>query len=283
MWQQRVRRSVCTVGVVVAITAGFNDVRGAQLLIELRGNESLQNTGSMDDAYFHGDTTFGEGLAGSSAGFTDFEDSGIMVPNPGDALDGLQSLTFSMFIKTPTTIAGYPDNFRTFFWDQGDVHFRGRESGRLQLAMTSQDGTAMSTSSSAGLDFVDIANEWMFVAVTADGPGGEVNFYLGTESSGELVLEQSRTGQDDWSPLQGAGEDLSIGNQAPWFGRPVDGQLDNVRLHGSYTDGGGALSQSELEDLFQAGLAEIPEPGTGLLVGSVGALLVLRSRRSQLS
>lgn len=265
----------------VAMGATGAGAEASQLLIELRGHGSLDNTGTLEgEASFEGGAAFGEGLAGANAGFDNSGRGAIALPDADDGLAGLQSLTFSVFLKMEDPDVLLDDGTSYLFSDQNDIAVRGN-GGRVRLSLNdSEEGQFWNSSghpANSGSYDNNMDDGWVFVAVTADGENR--TFWYGLESTGELVAENAGDAQIN-ELLGNHGADLLFGSENLNMDGTYAGLMDNIRLHGSYTDASGALSESQLDDIFQAGLAEIPEPGSAALVAGLGGLLLMRRRIS---
>lgn len=258
----------------MALTAG--EAAAQELLVELRANGSAENTGTMGgEVTFLEGATFGEGLAPEAdAGFDNTAGGVLRLPDPNNALDGLTSFTFSMFIKAEEPITS---GRQTLFANRSVnnwTEIQGRDAG--MQALINNDDSFWSNLSDP--DEYAVTDEWMFVAVAVDGISGDAEWWLGTESSGELVLSNQRNDRD-FGSLIGDDSDLRFGSRTAGS-HPLPTLMDNIRLHGSYEDGSGRLTETQVNDLFESGLAEIPEPGSLALLGAGGLMLLARRRRT---
>ena len=157
---------------------------------------------------------------------------------PGDS-PALDSVTFSGWFRTEGQPIG---SFgRLWFWD-GPRQVFGYPDASLYFAA----GGNRSVGSDAAYPEVD---EWVFFAVTFDGTqsADNVTFWKGTLTSAVSAVSTRSLPAGAFEP---ANYQFALGNSyhesSPT--QPLDGQMDNFRLHGG-TGSAGVLQQSELEAL----------------------------------
>lgn len=277
----------------VGVCLGAGSAQAA-LLLEFKFDESgtdIVNSGSAGGTWTMQDSSglvtdlHGQGLSGT--GFDNTASTGMGNAGVGgrviasadiDAVDSLQSLTITGWIKDPSTLAPHNgarviSKFRSGTPNNGWELLWGGNDGGLQLRIN--DGTANSTANA----YAESEDEWVFFAAVWDGTSGSDNarFYVGTTNTpvglvNKLTLSETLVTDN--------ANKVTIGNVDTSYKRAFDGRLDNIRLYGSTTDGSGALTLEELESIRYFDVVTIPEPASlTLVLLGVGSLVGWRRRR----
>ncbi|HWL54318.1 MAG TPA: LamG-like jellyroll fold domain-containing protein [Chthoniobacteraceae bacterium] len=293
----RLPRSLSTAAVIFFLAAAASSASGQ--LLEFRFNDSgttTANAGSSTDtgAFLDGPTATptavdlhgasGSGVSGL-AGDLAFDNTGTTWQTSGSsrlkveastALNGLTSFTLSGWYKTSETTGWAAARLfsKNTTGNALELYFStGSKAGGagLNLALATP-GQTTSTSVSSGLSAdLGLADQWVFFAVSYDGTLTEDNirFYYGSTTTEVTLLT---VGTLNAGTLAASPFDLNIGNNVS--NRPWDGYLDNIRLFGATSGGGGALGMAQLESWRQVDV--IPEASTALLLMTGLTMLMAR-------
>lgn len=187
-------------------------------------------------------------------------DNAGRIANQADlsAVDNLSSFTLQGWFKTAPgqTLGSFArlfDNHSDKVSPQGGFEVYGGVNangptgpGKLSLLV---NGSQASTTTAAFSE----QNTWVFFAVTYNGTSktNNVKFYKGTKTAPVKLVNTLTLAK---GAMNSEPTGLSIGNRdrrpldpTQVRDRPFDGFLDNMRIFGTKTGGGGVLSQSELE------------------------------------
>jgi lysophospholipase L1-like esterase len=105
-------------------------------------------------------------------------------------------------------------------------------------------------------------SQWVFFAVAYDGSKSvdNVTFYGGTPAAepGIIATESLDAGKVGELNRYGC---LTIGNNSTGI-RPFHGMIDNIAIYCSASDGTGAVSPRQIQEIYQANLAAVPSEQT---------------------
>ena len=244
------------------------DSTGAETDLHSAGGTGV--SGEANDRAF--DNTASVGMGGAGGVAMGYPDVGLPTP--------LKSLTITGWIRDLAS-----SGTGTIFHTGGGITARtalfSQHPGILSLQVGDGSSNGNGASTFAAYDEA-LASEgydkWVFFAVTYDGTEAldNIKFYIGDTSTAASFVSASTT------PITSTVTNTSYGighyNTSLWgpgSGGAFDGKLDNFRLLVSPTDGSGALSLSQIESIRAS---DVPEPGTVLLLGLGGVLILARRR-----
>ncbi|MBN1557464.1 MAG: LamG domain-containing protein [Lentisphaerae bacterium] len=243
-------------------------------VLELLFDNDLSNSGSIggtaafitNNAVVPTFTTDTGGVSGKSGDYA-MDNTSVPVPG-GDGgycrffdsryLDGFTSMTIMYWYKIGSVNVLTGDVSRVLgkrrLYPGYESHTKQNEDDTLWLYVgdnNDQWGWNSKASETYGL-----TNTWLFNAQTYDSTaaGDEAHFYLGIAGARTLAAaasvglpSPSGVGSNDVYFVVGSG------SATPGYGKSAfDGRIDSVRVFGSYTDGGGALSEGEITRWFLA-------------------------------
>jgi len=176
------------------------------------------------------------------------DSSGLAIDN--DALDEFQSFTLMGWynVQQPVAFSGAPRimaNSNTSVGAAGGAGFSLRSNGGDFTLEVDGANVLSSTTAPSGVAF-DVANTWVFIAVTYDGTqtANNVMFYGGDTDTPVTATFSTRTLNQ--GTVDAETGPLIIGNRAA-LNRPLDAFFDNIRIFGSKTDASGALTAAQIE------------------------------------
>ncbi len=244
-------------------------------LVQMDLNNNYTNGGSLggsgfDDGSGSSFTASGGGYtgqagdyawvrSGSTAGlaFGAYENTSANFP----ALNNLTGATFTMWVKIPTPADG---NF-----------FRGEYATNSVWLWDPNEPTASEVSPGGwqgpGLDQSTLSS-WTFISLRWDGVAGTTKVNQGGLAGGALDTPISVAGTAIGNTGAVVWNLRWVGDLGPTF--PAGVMVDNARYYGS------ALSDTALQNLYNADVAAIPEPSTfGFLAGGLAMFAAIRRRR----
>jgi hypothetical protein len=210
--------------------------------------EALNNTAS---------TGMGSGFTGGNAQTSASNTAALQ-----SAFNNLSSITITGWFNTSSVIGNGARILDALVGTAG-FDLSTVTPGKLQLYINGTNAV------SSGNDSYSTLNAWEFFAVTYDSATGSVSFYYGSTGSGP-VLDVTRTGVNGGLISMTNVSGIALGNVYGSNIRPLDGSLDDIQVYGA-TDGSGALSQSQVDAVWAADVAGVPEPpiGASLLLGGL--------------
>jgi hypothetical protein len=245
---------------------------------------ALQNvvgvSGNVGDYAFNGSAATGMG-SGDTGPRAVYNSAGA---NPDLATGSLASFTISGWYRTDVG-QQLKDLARLLGSSTMTLQGGGSANTELTLSFTSTAGAKSTGSTSFSTAYSPIAT-WVYFAVTHDSNitgGPNTFFYAGSQSSSvSLVNSATISSPAPWVGWTTASDGPVWANAHASAGgiRPFDGYLDDLRVYGESTGGGGALSLAALETGRLESLA-VPEPSVAIL-GLLGAGVLFRRQRKSL-
>ncbi|AHF90377.1 anchor protein [Opitutaceae bacterium TAV5] len=191
----------------------------------------------------------------------------------------LQSFTIAGWFKTDGS-ASIGDGAKIFETTGSGITVSASVDGRLNLYVNGSASSDFVRSGTTGSTEYGAAASWVFFAITYDGSltTDNVKFYVGSEN--DAVSQVGGTMSLAKGSVTLSSAEIALGNSLNSNSRSFDGLIDDIRLYGNDGATSGVLTPAQLESL-RAGA--IPEPSTVALIAGasiLGAVLVVRRRRS---
>ncbi|AHF89078.1 anchor protein [Opitutaceae bacterium TAV5] len=237
--------------------------------------------GGTNTAYFSADGAGRSGQSGDHAfDLTSSTGMGATAPNSTgpagviwssdsslQSLSGLTSFTLTGWINPATTL-----NNAARIISSSTLTLMAGSANQLALQV---NGTSVYSSTA-----YTSVNSWMFFAVTYDSTTDidNVVFYVGTDPAG--TLSKAGTATLDAGALNTFTGQLLLGNNSTSGDttRPFQGMMDDIAIYGATGGAAGALSEQQLNLIFNP--SGIPEPSTwALLLGGATLVLAIIRRR----
>ena len=223
------------------------------------GLPSSGRGGNFDDA---------PGVSTSKAADFDGNDS---FSTSGAALSNLQDFTVEAFVNLDTLNAGNDRDTIVSIWETSTSARKFRfelDNGTMRAPLAKTGNGSVATGVESDLT-ITAGDDW-YVAVAVDisktGAGGTVFYAKNLTDDGPLLVDNDETRPDvDSLYNPSSTTPFEIGRADSVFREP-DGIYDEIHISDTQ------LSQSEL-------LINIPEPGSFMLVGLGGGLILFRRKR----
>lgn len=242
------------------------------------GTTPTNRLGSTGPSGLAGDTALLAATAGASKSITKFV---------GDVaqLDNLKSYTVTFWMKGANISSG---SDRVFVYGGADGGAVGSFEAEANASATTGNFNFKVSNAPQNSGGQYTANAWSFVALTYDGSAGAsaVNnllAYSGTLGSFNTTPAAftNTTGTLPNATVQ----QLLVGNRSSDLLRALGYLLDDLTIYGSKDDSSGALSASDLQAVYNNGLANVssaatPEPAALGVIG-LGAVALAGRRRRQ--
>ncbi len=179
--------------------------------------------------------------------------AGALLYEPGPVLDEVESITITGWFNTSELF----DHNAMLVTRSEHFWIIGRSAtGRFALQFTDEDiGVRRLESETAWHQERD---QWTFFAVTFDNtisifdeePNARV--YYAYLNSDDVILDNVASLDNGTVRNDQNVDAIAIGNVTQFFHRPFDGRIANVRVFASDSDGSGALSEAEIQAIWEA-------------------------------
>ncbi len=222
------------------------------------GTTALDSSGKGNDGTLQGDPQWVEGQFG---GALEFDGSGDYVDCGNaaslDIYGADAQVTIALWVNTPNVSQVH-----------GSLVTKGEWSEGYSLLIKGEPRKLWAADSDTTLSAEPLTNnEWYHVAVTTDGPTGEVKFYINGQLSGVRNKNTTGIGQTD-IPISIAREQYGAGR---WY---FNGTIDDVRIYNRI------LTQERIQEIMKGEVypfASSPTPADGVLYPDTWVSLAWRS------
>lgn len=260
---------ICSASILGASAAQAQEF--PQPLIEFTfEGESLANTGSLGgegvfdnplDGHDRG-PEFGPGVllpgkismvqdtAGMGTQAPGGDRAGALLYEPGPVLDEVESITITGWFNTSELFS-----YDAMLVTRSAQFFVIGRDGEFRVQFSDEDGVRRIESETLWHQERD---QWTFFAMTFDNTISvfdeepNAHLYYGYLGSDGVILDNTETLDNGLVINDDNVESIAIGNVTQFFHRPFDGRIANVRVFASDSDGSGALSEAEIQAIWEA-------------------------------
>ncbi len=245
------KKLICLVSFILVLVLTLTNSASAELVgwwkfDDGSGTTALDSSGKGNDGTLQGDPQWVEGQFG---GALEFDGSGDYVDCGNaaslDIYGADAQVTIALWVNTPNVSQVHGSLVTKGEWSDGYSLLIKGEPRRLWAA---DSDTTLSADQLTN-------NQWYHVAVTTDGPTGEVKFYINGQLSGVRKKNTTGIGQTD-IPISIAREQYGAGR---WY---FNGTIDDVRIYNRI------LTQERIQEIMKGEVypfASSPTPADGAL------------------